>query len=142
MRRYWVGAAIVGLIVPFSLGGVAYAGVGNNGDGTTSAAIIKGDTRPGGIPGQTCGIRVNPNPDPNNPADLFQSGAMQAEVTPGNRVNFVCQATVDPGTIAPFNQSGFVCHLGPFGDTYDSHVVWTKSGQGTLTCHGTVPTSP
>jgi hypothetical protein len=37
--------------------------------------------------------------------------------------------------VTPFPESGFVCHVGPFGDTFDSSVIWTPSGQGTLICH-------
>jgi hypothetical protein len=126
MRRYWVGTAIVGLLIPLS-GGVAYAGVGN--DGANGATIVRG---------ATCSIRTNTTGDPKTPTT-----DMQAEITPSGQVNLVCHATAPQGTtIAPFNQSGFPCNDGPAGVTNDSHVVWTPSGHGTLTCHGKIPPPP
>ena len=61
---------------------------------------------------------------------------MQAVVTPSGEVNLVCRGKVAPGSVEPFQASGFSCRVGPAGFTTDSHVVWTASGQGTLTCHG------
>jgi hypothetical protein len=123
MRPYWVGAAAVALLLPFS-GGMAYAGVGNDG----GATVVKG---------ANCSIRTNPTGEPKRPTT-----DMQAEITPSGRVNLVCHANVPRGTIAPFNQSSFPCDIGPAGVTTDSHVVWTPSGQGTLTCHGAIPSTP
>jgi hypothetical protein len=124
MRKVWLGAAVASLLIPLG-GGVAYAGVGNDG----GATIVKG---------ATCSIRTNPTGNPKTPTT-----DMQAEITPSGQVNLVCHAQAPAGTtIAPFNQSGFLCIAGPAGVTYNSHVVWTPSGRGTLTCHGTIPPTP
>ncbi len=47
----------------------------------------------------------------------------------------VCHAKVQAGTVEPFTQTGFACLLAGMPAT-TSHIVWTPSGQGTLTCSG------
>jgi hypothetical protein len=118
MLRFWVSAAIVGLLIPLS-GGTAYAQSSNDG----AATIVRG---------AGCTIRTDPTG-----ASSVSTTDMQAVITPSGQVNLVCRARQEPGVVAPFNVSGFSCRVGPGRPpTFDSHVVWTPSGQGTITCHG------
>ena len=117
MHRYWVSAAIAGLLIPLG-GGTAYAQGSNDG----GATIVRG---------AGCTIRTNPTG-----TTSITTTDMQAEITPSGQVNLVCHAQQAPGTVTPFNVSGFSCKLGAAGETFNSHVVWTPSGQGTITCHG------
>ena len=142
MHRYWAGAAIMGMLIPLG-GGVAYAQ--DSSDGWTNevgrAAAKPADN--GGaqiITGKSCKMREDPSGSP-----FIFTTDMQAVVTPSGpsgqqQVNLVCHDQLPPGTVAPFNQSGFPCSVGPAGTTTDSHIVWTPSGQGTITCHGVVTT--
>jgi hypothetical protein len=117
MRRYWISAAIAGLLIPLG-GGTAYAQSSSDG----AATIVRG---------ASCTIRTNPTG-----TSSISSTDMQAVITPSGHVNLLCRANLAPGTVAPFNASGFSCGVGPAGQTFNSHVVWTPSGQGTITCHG------
>ena len=117
MRRFWVSAAIAGLLIPLG-GGTAYAQGSNDG----AASIVKG---------QPCTIRTDPAGN-----SSVTTTNMQAVITPSGQVNLLCRANLASGTVAPFNASGFSCKVGPAGETFNSHVVWTPSGQGTITCHG------
>jgi hypothetical protein len=119
MRRYWVAAAIAGLLLIPLGGGTAYAQSSNDG----AATIVRG---------ADCTIRTDPTGD-----SSITTTDMQAVITPSGQVNLVCRARRAPGEVAPFNTSGFRCGVGPDRPpTFDSHVVWTPSGQGTITCHG------
>jgi hypothetical protein len=84
--------------------------------------------------GISCSIHsLEGNYDQNFPGNFISGTGTAVIARNAASITFVCHAQ-DPGVI-PFMESGFPCHLGPFGDTSDSRLVWTPSGQGTLICH-------
>src|SRR4029079_15118500 len=103
MRRFWVSAAIAGLLIPL-VGGTAYAQGSNDG----AATIVRE---------APCTIRTNAAG-----TTSVTTKDMQAVITPSGKVNLLCRANLVSGTVAPFNSSGFSCKVGPAGETFNSHV--------------------
>src|SRR5689334_23680360 len=62
------------------------------------------------IRGALCFIRTNPGG-----SNFATTTDMKAVVAPNGQVNLVCHGQVDAGSVDPFQASGFVCGLGPFG---------------------------
>jgi len=123
MRR----TLIVGVLTATLVGlgsGVAVA-ADNDNDGMQSDVVVNG---------VNCKMRTVPSG-----ASFIFTTDSQAEITPGGVVNLQCHASLPAGSVEPFTQTGFPCKVGPAGVTTNSVVVWTPSGQGTLTCHGRIP---
>lgn len=86
---------------------------------------------------ESCRIRTIS--EPKSKQDFFFTDDAKVVIGPQGQVTLVCHADVPAGSVEPFSQTGFPCRLGSKKNvTFDSHVVWTASGQGTLTCHGSI----
>jgi hypothetical protein len=120
MRRVWSIAVLTATLTAMG-GGVAVAQ--DEVDGSNSA-IRRTDIN--------CTMRQSPSGTPS-----ISTPDAQAIITSSGVITLVCRAKVDAGSVEPFTQTGFPCRLGsPTTLATTSHIVWTPSGQGTLTCSG------
>ena len=119
MRRVWSVAALTATLTAMG-GGVAVAQ--EVADGSSNRADL--------LSGINCRMRQSPTGEPH-----IISNDSRAVITSSGEINLVCHAEVPAGSVVPFTQSGFACNLAGMPAT-TSHVVWTPSGQGTLTCRG------
>jgi len=119
MRRVWSIAVLTATLTAMG-GGVAVAQ--DAVDGSSNAAIRRTDIN--------CTMRTNPSG-----TTSISTPNAQAIITSNGEVTLVCRAT--DTSVEPFTQSGFLCRLAGQPATI-SHIVWTPSGQGTLTCSGKI----
>jgi hypothetical protein len=119
MRRVWSVAVLTATLTAMG-GGVAVAQ--EEADGSSNSAIRRTDIN--------CRMRQSPSGTPS-----ILTPDAQAIITSSGEITLVCRATADAGTVEPFTQTGFLCLLAGEPAT-TSHIVWTPSGQGTLTCRG------
>jgi hypothetical protein len=82
------------------------------------------------LSGINCRMRQSPTGTP-----FIFTRDSRAVITSSGEINLVCHAKVEAGSVEPFTQTGFACSLAGMPAT-TSHIVWTPSGQGTLTCRG------
>ena len=118
MRRVWSVAVLTATLTTLG-GGVAVAQ--DEADGTNSADRLTG-------------INCRMRQDPSGTPSIITTDS-QAIITSSGVITLVCRATDTTGTVEPFTQTGFLCRLAGMEAT-TSHIVWTPSGQGTLTCSG------
>jgi hypothetical protein len=120
MRRVWSVAVLTATLTAMG-GGVAVAQ--EQVDGSSNSADHLSPR---------CKMRQDPSGEP----FIFTTDS-RAVITSSGVITLVCHAQVPAGTVEPFTQSGFECFLaGNLATT--SHIVWTPSGRGTLTCSGKV----
>lgn len=113
--------------------------------GSASATVVAAPKDEEDSPGEdgadvldlsSCRMRTSPDP---GPKDYFFTDDGHVTIGPKGQVTLVCHADLPPGTVEPFTQEGFECRLGSKKNvTFDSKIMWTASGQGTLVCHGTL----
>jgi hypothetical protein len=121
MRRVWSVAVLTATLTAMG-GGVAAAQ--EKVDGSSNSADH--------ISGRNCTMRQSPTGTPS-----ITTTDMRAVITSSGEINLVCHAEVPAGSVEPFTQTGFECRLGsPTTLATTSHIVWTPSGRGTLTCRG------
>jgi hypothetical protein len=121
MRRVWSVAVLTATLTAMG-GGVAAAQ--EEVDGSSNRADL--------LSGINCRMRQDPSGTP-----FIFTRDSRAVITSSGEITLVCRATADAGTVEPFTQTGFLCLLAGEPAT-TSHIVWTPSGQGTLTCSGKV----
>ena len=121
MRRVWSVAVLTATLTAMG-GGVAVAQ--EEVDGSSNSADR--------LSGINCRMRQSTSGTP-----FIFTRDSQAIITSSGVITLVCRAKVDAGSVEPFTQTGFPCRLGsPTTLATTSHIVWTPSGQGTLTCSG------
>ena len=117
MRRFWSVAVLTATLTAMG-GGVAVAQ--EQVDGSSNRADL--------LSGINCRMRQSPTGTP-----FIFTRDSRAVITSSGEITLVCHAK--DSSVEPFTQSGFECFLaGNLATT--SHIVWTPSGQGTLTCRG------
>jgi hypothetical protein len=121
MRRVWSVAVLTATLTAMG-GGVAVAQ--EVVDGSSNRADL--------LSGIDCRMRQSPTGEPH-----IISNDSRAVITSSGEITLVCHAKVEAGSVVPFTQSGFLCNLAGNPAT-TSHIVWTPSGQGTITCSGKV----
>jgi hypothetical protein len=131
MRRFWLGAMLTTTLAT-SGAGVAVAEEEIAGwiakEPPQRATIITGDD---------C---IMPTDEAGT--TRFRSDDMRAVITSSGQVSLVCHGQLPPADVEPFTASGFPCRLGSVDlITRQSHVTWNSTGQGTLTCQGTLPSA-
>ena len=119
MRRVWSVAVLTATLTAMG-GGVAAAQ--EKVDGSSNRADL--------LSGINCRMRQSPTGTP-----FIITNDSRAVITSSGEINLVCHAEVEAGSVEPFTQTGFACSLAGMPAT-TSHIVWTPSGQGTLTCRG------
>jgi hypothetical protein len=121
MRRVWSVAVLTATLTAMG-GGVAVAQEGV--DGSSNRADL--------LSGINCRMRQSPTGTP-----FIFTNDSRAVITSSGEITLVCHAEDTTGLVEPFTQSGFLCNLAGNPAT-TSHIVWTPSGQGTITCSGKV----
>ena len=119
MRRVWSVAVLTATLTAMG-GGVVVAQ--EEVDGSSNRADL--------LTGINCRMRQSPTGTP-----FIFTRDSRAVITSSGEINLVCHAKVPAGSVEPFTQTGFACSLAGMPAT-TSHIVWTPSGQGTLTCSG------
>jgi hypothetical protein len=119
MRRVWSVAVLTATLTAMG-GGVAVAQEGVDGSSNSADRLT--------------GINCRMRQDPSGTPFIFTRDS-QAIITSSGVITLVCRAEVEAGSVEPFTQTGFACSLAGMPAT-TSHIVWTPSGQGTLTCRG------
>jgi hypothetical protein len=119
MRRVLSVAVLTATLTAMG-GGVAVAQ--EQVDGSSNRAEL--------LSGISCRMRQSPTGEPH----IFTTDSRAVRTSSGE-INLVCHAEVPAGSVEPFTQSGFACNLAGMPAT-TSHIVWTPSGRGTLTCRG------
>ena len=118
MRRVWSVAVLTATLTVMG-GGVAVA-----------QEVADGSSNSADHLSPRCKMRQDPSGTP----FIFTTDS-RAVITSSGEITLVCHAK--DSSVEPFTQSGFECFLaGNLATT--SHIVWTPSGQGTLTCSGKV----
>ena len=119
MRRVWSVAVLTATLTALG-GGVAVAQEGVDGSSNSADHLSP-----------RCVMRTSPVP----PLNQVVATDSRAVITSSGVITLVCRAEVEAGSVEPFTQTGFACSLAGMPAT-TSHIVWTPSGQGTLTCSG------
>jgi hypothetical protein len=119
MGRVWSIAVLTATLTAMG-GGVAVAQ--EVADGSSNRADL--------LSGINCRMRQDPSGTP-----FIFTRDSRAVITSSGEITLVCHAKVPAGSVEPFTQSGFACSLAGNPAT-TSHIVWTPSGQGTITCSG------
>jgi hypothetical protein len=129
MRRVWSVAVLTATLTAMG-GGVAVAQ--EEVDGSSNSADR--------LTGITCRMRLS-----TDGTRFIRTTDSKAVITSNGVITLVCHAKINPEdpqgveplgvpfVFEPFTQSGFPCNLAGQPAT-TSHIVWTPSGQGTITC--------
>lgn len=115
MRRVWSIAVLTATLTAMG-GGVAVAQ--EEVDGSSNSADR--------LTGITCRMRTDPTGE-----TFIRTTDSKAVITSNGVITLVCHA--EDTSVEPFTQTGFPCNVAGLPAT-TSHIVWTPSGQGTITC--------